>query len=243
MNGWRNIIVMQKKTELTASDLKWIALVTMIIDHVGLLLLEPYSIPYWIARYVGRLAFPLYCFLLVEGFVHTRDVKRYLGRLALFAVISEIPFDLVHDRFRLGDSWQGFLTDLVWSQNVFFTLVIGLVALWGYVRLHNQRQTELAIVWCAAMGGLAWLLRTDYGFGGVALICILYRFRQEPQMRFVWGAGTLLLAISPLEWPALLDFWLISRYHGKKGNGRWQWFFYVAYPLHLLLLWLLGKVL
>ena len=228
--------------ELTGTQLKIIALVTMIIDHVGLVFFQPYPQAYWIARSIGRLAFPLYCFLLVEGFVHTRDVKRYVGRLLLFAVISEIPFDIVNNQFHIEQTLAGYLQGLVIQQNVFFTLAIGLIALWGYVRLNNQRQPVWAVAWCAAMCCLAWWMRTDYGFGGVALICIFYRFRQEPQMRFLWGAGTLLLAISPLEWPALLDFWLISRYHGKQGSSRCKWLFYAAYPIHLIVLWQLYAV-
>ena len=99
-----------------------------------------------------------------------------------------------------------------------------------------------AVAWCVAMCGLAWWMRTDYGFGGVALICIFYRFRQEPAMRMAWGTGTLLLAIHPNEWPALLDFWLISRYHGKPGTTRCKWLFYAAYPIHLILLWQLNAM-
>ena len=244
-SGCRESDQMQEKMngELTGTQLKVIALVTMIIDHIGLVLLEPNSVAYWVARSIGRLAFPIYCFLLVEGFVHTRNVKKYLGRLLLFAVISEIPFDMIHDRFCLASpwSWQAFVGNLVDSQNVFFTLAIGVVALWGYVRLNNQRQPMLAIAWCVAMCGLAWLLRVDYSYGGVALICIFYRFRQEPEMRAAWGAGTLLLAMDPMEWPAFLDFWLFSLYRGKKGNGRFQWLFYAAYPLHLLALWMIAR--
>ncbi len=210
--------------ELTGSDLKWIALVTMILDHIGVAFLDPASAMYWGVRLIGRLAFPLYCFLLVEGFCHTRNVGNYLRRLLIFAVISEIPFDMIHGVISME------------RQNVYFTLAIGLVALMGYVRLNNQNQTMYAILWCAVMSGLAWLLRVDYDFAGVLLICILYRFRQEPQMRAVWGGGTLLLAMSPMEFPALLDFGLMSLYGGKRGDDRWRWLFYAAYPVHLLLL-------
>ena len=95
-SGYRESDRMQENMngELTGTQLKVIALVTMIIDHIGVVLLEPNSVVYWVARSIGRLAFPIYCFLLVEGFIHTRNVKKYLGRLLLFAVISEIPFDI-----------------------------------------------------------------------------------------------------------------------------------------------------
>ena len=242
----------QEDIQLTGTQLKWIALVTMIIDHVGVALLQPGSSLYWAARLVGRLAFPLYCFLLVEGFCHTRNVGKYLGRLVLFAVISEIPFDMMNGALVIGSVWNTSLWNIsawnigaggassIWaSQNVYVTLAIGLVALMGYVRLQNQNQPIPAILWCVLMSGLAWWVRADYDFAGVALICIFYRFRQEPRMRAIWGSGTLLLAMSPVEFPALLDFGLMSLYRGKRGDDRWKWMFYVAYPLHLLVLGLL----
>ncbi len=234
--------------ELTGSDLKWIALVTMILDHIGVALLDPASVSYWCVRLIGRLAFPLYCFLLVEGFCHTRNVGNYLRRLLMFAVISEIPFDMMHGAIPLTTGWfraevgngiegvANILTVVMSHQNVYFTLAIGLIALMGYVHLNNQNQPMYAIVWCAIMSGAAWLLRADYDFAGVILICILYRFRQEPQMRALWGGGTLLLAMSPMEFPALLDFGLMSLYGGKRGDDRWRWLFYAAYPVHLLVL-------
>ena len=228
--------------ELTGTDLKIIALVTMVIDHIGVALLAPRSGLYWVARLIGRLSFPLYCFLLVEGFCHTSEVRRYLGRLGMFALISEIPFDFMNGTFRLellATDLPTFLSGLFVSQNVYFTLAIGLIALMGYVRLQNQGQRIPAVLWCMIMSGLAWMMRADYDFAGVALICIFYRFRQEPQMRALWGGGTLLLAMSPTEFPALLDFWLMSLYGGRRGDDRWKRMFYAAYPLHLLLLGML----
>ena len=233
--------IMQKKTELTASDLKWIALVTMIVDHMGVLWLGKGSALYWICRAIGRLAFPLYCFLLVEGFVHTRDPKKYLGRLLTFAVISEIPYDLVHDRLVLGPTLGETLSNLLYGQNVLFTLALGLIALMGFVRLQNQNQPTLAVSWCVLISGLAWLFRTDCSYGGVALICIFYRFRQDPPMRMIWGTGTLLFALGWLDVTAVLDFWLVSHYHGALGSRKGKWWFYVAYPAHLLILWCVGK--
>ena len=178
----------------------------------------------------------------MEGFCHTSDVGKYLRRLVLFAFISEIPFDLMNGTLRLDllmTNGRGFLSSLFASQNVYFTLAIGLIALMGYVRLQNRGQQIPAILWCMAMTGLAWLIRADYDFAGVALICIFYRFRQEPQMRALWGGGTLILALSPTELPALLDFGLISLYKGRRGNDRWKMMFYAAYPMHLLVLGLL----
>ena len=87
---------MRGRLGLSAQALKWIAMVSMLIDHVGIYLGRcnvDWEIWKWF-RIIGRIAFPLYCFLLVEGFFHTGDIKKYLIRIGAFALISEIPFDL-----------------------------------------------------------------------------------------------------------------------------------------------------
>ena len=113
----------EKAVGLSGSTLKLIAIVTMFIDHLGVVAFETqisnYMVPYYIMRLIGRLAFPIFCFLLVEGFFHTRDVKKYALRLLVFAFISEIPFDLAFNRQMFY--WR--------HQNVFFTLFIGLLVI------------------------------------------------------------------------------------------------------------------
>ena len=111
---------------LSGSALKWIAIVTMLIDHTGAVVIEQGALEwagwYWVdfaLRVIGRFAFPIFAFLLVQGFLHTRSVPRYLARLTAFALISELPFDLA-----TGDCWYD-----PGHQNVFFTLATGLVTL------------------------------------------------------------------------------------------------------------------
>ena len=118
---------MEKKKGISGSTLKMIAIVTMLIDHIGAAVLARLLMVnglgeldqtnadaimqwlsangalYWtytIMRMIGRVAFPIFCFLLVEGFLHTHDVKKYAMRLGLFALLSEIPFDLMY-----GGTW------------------------------------------------------------------------------------------------------------------------------------------
>lgn len=124
---------------ITGSTLKMIAIITMFIDHTAAVILErmlymqrfssqtAYTV-YIIMRLVGRLGFPIFCFLLIEGFCHTRNVKKYACRLFLFALLSEIPFDL------------GFRGSIFYRQyqNVFFTLLIGLIVLAGF-RLVEEK--------------------------------------------------------------------------------------------------------
>ncbi|MBQ6875773.1 MAG: hypothetical protein IJN46_06025, partial [Lachnospiraceae bacterium] len=120
-----------KISGLSADALKWIAMVTMFIDHLAYTSLNPYG-PHYVEMYtvmrtIGRIAFPLYCFLLVEGFMHTGNYRRYVLRIGLFALLSEIPFDLA-----LMDSVLEFR-----SNNVFFTLLAGLLLIWGISRMET----------------------------------------------------------------------------------------------------------
>ena len=95
--------------------LKMLAVISMSIDHTGAVLM-PDCI--WL-RIIGRLAFPIYCFLLVQGFRNTSNIKKYIGRLALFAVVSEIPFNLAFYGTIIAEEFR----------NVFFTLLLGLLLL------------------------------------------------------------------------------------------------------------------
>lgn len=139
MEKWETAETKQVKAGqkgLTGNGLKWIAIITMLIDHMAVALIQNgifqsntiiltqeqwqrcYQL-YWIMRYVGRIGFPIFCFLLVEGFYYTHNIKRYLFRLGIFALISEVPFDfaLFQNVFYLS------------YQNVYFTLLIGVVTL------------------------------------------------------------------------------------------------------------------
>ena len=230
---------------LSGNALKMIALITMIIDHIGAVILEmgivdgyntgrlrisyEAALFWWYAdslvRAVGRIAFPIYCFLITEGFTHTHNAKKYALRLGVFALLSEIPFDLAfyHSWFYTG------------HQNVFFTLLLGLLAIMSidyFEKRSSGRWTGLAAAFCFVMLGDA--LRTDYGAFGVFFIVALYAFRGCGWLRTL--TGCLLVA---WETPAPLAFIPIQMYNGKKGKGKQglKFFFYAVYPLHLLLLY------
>lgn len=200
-----------------------------------------YTIYEWM-RYIGRMAFPIYCFLLVEGFLHTRNVTKYAGRLALFALISEIPFDLA-----IAGQW--------WSleySNVFFTLVFGLLTVWAvsyiekFYEFWQEKQWEptlgliitamAGVIVVAVMGGFAELvLHTDYGFGGVVAILILYLFRKQREMAFALCILALSVMSSSTEILALFMLYPIMRYDGTRGKNI-KYVFYAFYPVHLLIL-------
>ncbi len=226
-----------EKRGLSAAALKWIALVTMTVDHFGASRLfevlafgagmawEPANRIYMTLRLIGRLAFPIYCFLLTEGFRHTRSRKRYALRLGAFALLSEIPFDLA-------------VTGLWWDtayQNVFFTLFFGLLALMLAQPRYEKGERRAAFFIVLAFALAAELLKTDYGFFGVALIAVFHFLREREVEKYLAG-GALLAGLGTLELAAVFSFVPIHFYDGRKGRTGpvLKWAFYLWYPVHLL---------
>ncbi len=220
---------------ISGSTLKLIACVTMLIDHAGAAvvgtIISNGSLRYtdinayqtlgtlysWM-RGIGRLAFPIFCFLIVEGFFHTRDVLKYCKRLLLFALISEFPFD-----FALKASvpyWQ--------KQNVYFTLLISLFCLYLIDQLRGLPWLQFFAI--AGSMYLSDALMTDYNFKGVFLIVMLYFFHDHRLYQCVVGAASI-----GWERYAPLSYILCFFYNGKRGL-RLRYFFYLFYPCHLLIL-------
>lgn len=231
---------------LDGSALKLIAVFSMLIDHSAVALIETgvlhsldetvlfsllntefgrrwYTIDL-VFRMIGRIAFPLFCFLLTEGFLHTHDRKKYGAGLLLFALLSEVPFDLLVTG-RLYD--PGY-------QNVYWTLAAGLAVLWGMDRTQGSLSLQLLIL--ALGAGAAELLRTDYGGIGVLLIALFYLLRKKPFWQTLCcGALTAWESWSVLG-TAALSLIPIRLYSGKRGKLRLKYFFYWFYPIHILLL-------
>ena len=222
---------------LSSSTLKLFACITMLIDHTGasvvLQLLNQPAIRanaarynqilsvYTVMRQIGRLAFPIFCFLIVEGYYHTHDVRKYMGRLFVFALISEIPFDLA-----LKPGWFYPL-----KQNVYFTLLIGLWTIWTMDQFRFRRMLRLVIALCGMT--FARGLMTDYSFRGVFLIVVLYLFHEERLVQCFAGAAAI-----AWETYAPPSFILCYLYNGKRGL-RLKYFFYLFYPVHLMILGLI----
>ena len=246
----------EKKGLLTGNALKWIAIVTMLIDHVGatLVLQMFYANPtndmlaiYYLVRSVGRAAFPIFCFLLVEGFCHTRSRGKYLLRLGLFALLAEIPFDLAFNWPEYSDLNVFGILEFT-SQNVFFTLFFGLCALWLWdvmaKRLPRWAEYPAAVVAALPACFAANLLCTDYDVSGVALIVALGIGRGLPY-RTETGADGPTAVWQEHNWIeifAIIGLLLTLLYNGKRGRSG-KWFFYIFYPVHLLILGVLVRVL
>ena len=267
--------------KFTGYHLKMIALITMVIDHVAAVVLwRLYKASFdirggmytssaisdqmivWVSKHqelvytiyeymriIGRMAFPIYCFLIVEGFLHTRNVGKYALRLLLFAFLSEIPFDLA-----IAETWLSFD-----YSNVFFTLCLGLLLLWGisFVEKFFLGDKEVAqnadkfkeksmikkvlcvvivILWIIAVGALAEnILHTDYGMAGILAILVIYLFRQSKELGFIASVFVLTFMSSSIEIMALLMLYPLMRYDGSRGKNV-KYVFYAFYPLHLLVL-------
>lgn len=221
------------KTNLDTDFLKLIAIISMLIDHVGGNLF-PQSPAF---RWIGRLAFPIFAYCLTVGLLYTRDIKKYILRLSVFALISQ-PFYIFATH---PWDWQAEWMNL----NIFFTLVVSLVvslvAMWG---LHTQKWWLFV-----AMFLLASLVNFDYSSQGIILMLIFYFCRNKPAM----GAGLYVLTWLPALWSGYLEdplsvvigghainwtvFGLLSVFPifipTHTGVKIPKWFFYGFYPAHL----------
>lgn len=246
---------MKNQFSITGAGLKWIAIACMLIDHIGAVIVEPivmggvylpiltpkqWVILYYVLRCIGRIAFPIFAFLIVEGFTHTRNRWKYLRNLCIFALVSEVPFNFAIAR----TAWT------LQYQNVFCTLALGLVAIWAmeyverkaYERNFSKEVGEFFSIPAAILiAVLAEFAKTDYGAIGVITICIFYRFRMKKTVgaTIVWAVLSLYSWIEVFCLPSVLA---IHCYNGERGKQN-KYLFYVFYPLHLLILYGISKLL
>ena len=247
---------------ISALSLRVIALVTMLIDHIG----GTFGITEF--RYIGRVSFLIFAFLIVNGFRHTHNLNKYLFRLAAFAVISEIPYNLIYS----GDvAYPN-------SQNIFVTLFFGLccISLIDWLKSKHVLLCALPLIICCYA---AFKLKCDYGYIGVLTVCTFYFFDKNDAKNRVlliitmlflasydvisFYAGQLFYDISGFnlqsvvyfrpfisESPSFIQIFRIFGlvpiflYSGEKGwqpKSKWgkiafQYAFYLFYPIHLLVL-------
>ncbi len=208
---------------MTGFQLKLLAMLAMTADHIGAVFFP--EIP--LLRWIGRLAMPVLCFFIGEGLRHTRSPRRYLLRLTGFALLSELPFDLA---FYGGIEWG--------HQNAYFTLALGLLALWA-IQSRGMEGWLLALT--AALA--AELLGCDYGMYGVLLILLLDRFHRARSEQLA-AAALLNLAFFGLQTQtlSLIALPLLWLYNGKRGRDDRR-LFYLYYPAHLCVLGILRFVL
>lgn len=278
-----NIQATKFNLRLNGFQIKMFAITTMFIDHIGAFLLSYDSTFYIICRSIGRLAFPLFCWMIAEGAQHTRSMPKYIGRLAVFSLISTPPYNLVH-----GATWYSLDT-----LNVFFTLLFGLLAIgsiqnlapWTFRKFGKPALADnkkacifFGLPFCTALYIAAYVLNTDYRGYGVAAIVIFYLLRNHqttawisfalitficydfvfiyftPEMntsyvmiemnpydiiqKRIWEKNSSLYFYNARQMIAAFAFIPITLYNGQKGHGA-KYLFYLFYPLHLILIWLI----
>lgn len=219
---------------MTSYELKRIAIISMLIDHIGAVLVPPTASYYLLLRGIGRIAFPIFAFLIVEGFFHTRDIKKYLLRLGAFALVSEIPFNLSINK----------TINYPYHQNIFFTLFLGLGLLFvveGIKKKNYDYILENIAVLLAVFifAGVAYFARVDYGEVGILIILLFYYFRKNSRAIGIGLFVITLLTMGTLASLATLSIFFIMKYNGEQGNGN-KIAFYIFYPGHLLALYIIS---
>ena len=242
----------RSKLEITSMGLHFLAMACMLLDHLWATVIPGNE--QWMTC-VGRLAFPIFAFMTVEGFFYTKNLKKYMGRMLLFAILSEIPFNLM-------------LTGSViypFHQNVLWSFLIGLCLM-----AWNEKMKETGKLWLQGATAVGTLLLgtllgmftfVDYGSAGVQMVLLFYFFRGRNWWNYLAQLAGMIyinkeiggliygfeLFGKSISFPqqcfavfALIPIWL---YRGKQGphNKVLQMIYYAFYPVHLLALWIIMR--
>ena len=212
--------------------LKIIAIICMMFDHVGYIIFGKFSF----MNYIGRLAFPIFAFGISEGYKNTKNLKKYLLRLFVFAIISQIPYILFLNA--IGSTNFTF--------NIFFTLILGLLSITIYDKIDNKYLGILIVILFSAF---AELFNFDYGCFGIATIFIFYLFKDN---KLLMNVFFIIITFINYFYKYITSFKIhyliiilfcclslipINLYNNKKGKNI-KYVFYIFYPLHLILLYL-----
>lgn len=214
--------------------LRLIALTSMVIDHAGLALFPDVGL----FRCIGRLSFPIYCFLITKGYLHTRSIAGYGRRLLLLAILSEIPFDML--------IFGQLVCPL--EQNVLFSLLLGLMALCSADALAAKPICASASILVLCMCAMA--ANVSYGWLAIVLcLCMRYAGQSRAKLGLYVGGALLLYTLTLLLSGVTMSWVLVSLcalfaiiplmlYSGKQGvrHPLLTFLFYAAYPLHIILL-------
>lgn len=219
---------------MTSFILKIIGVITMLFDHVGDAILGNFSF----FNLIGRIAFPIFAFQLAVGYTHTRDLKKHIIKLFIFAIISQIPFVLFLSTFT-NDFYL----------NIFFTFLLATFAMFFYDKCKNKILGFISVIFISI---IAELVKVDYGAFGVLLVFLFYIFKDK---KVYMSIATFILCfskyiISIISFPAFYFQYILCAfftflatifilfYNGKEGP-KTKYFFYIFYPLHLLILYFL----
>ena len=224
--------------------IKNIAIITMLIDHT----IKAFNINNPFLYLLGRIAFPLFAFQITIGYENTKNLKKYIGRILIFAIISQIPFIIFH---------QEFFPNQAIPLNILFTLIIGIICMYVYdARIIDEIKKDekiliyvLKIAIISTLVVLASVINVDYSSYGVILILFIHIYYKKNKLFFINGyiVITLLKYTITYFYTVPIDYYIsmliggiiplaiILSYNGKKGKSIKYWF-YILYPLHLTVL-------
>lgn len=226
---------------MTSFVLKIIAIISMFFDHIGYVIFRKLSF----FNYIGRLAFPIFAFQITEGYTHTKDLKKYFFRLIMFAFISQIPFMLFVSFVENHSVFHNI------SLNIFFTLLLGLLAIFFYDKMKYK---ILGLVIAGSLAIIGEFLNVDYGYWGVLVVFFFYVFRNSKIMSTLSFLILILIKYIPIFIKtsynntyiliALFTFLSIIPIllYNKKQGKKLKYFLYLFYPIHLLLFYCLTLI-
>ena len=216
--------------------LKIIACVCILCDHLS----DTFFGKLTFLNYIGRFAFPIFSFQIVQGYIHTHDIKKYITRLGLFALISQIPYMLFY-----------YLVFDTFAINVIFTLLFGLLT----ILIYDKYNKFVGVSSCFFLGVIAEVCKFDYGFFGVFIIFMFYLLKDKK----IYMSIVFILSVISKYYLSIIKYGLpfsyifsgnhysmcmyftflaiipLLLYNGKKGKDA-KYLFYIFYPVHLLVL-------
>lgn len=207
----------------------------MSCDHLGYIIFENFSF----LNYIGRIAFPLFAFQCVQGYLHTKDFKKHIRKLFIFALISQIPFMLFLSTF----------TTDIFRLNVLITFILGLLSIFIYDKHKNKK---IAILYVLLLSVIAQFSNCDYGMYGVLLVFLFYIFKDNKKLMYlsVFLITSFKYLLNIALYPAFTQRFILSaiftllpllfiNFYNKKQGPKVKYLFYIFYPAHLIILWIL----
>lgn len=228
---------------MSSLALKIIAIAAMLLDHIGFLgqmglgFNHPLAPMFETMRCLGRMAMPLFVFMAAESCAHTRSITKYMRSLLIFALISEIPFDIFVNGAGKIMQYNPPSVYSFGSQNVFFTLLLGVLAVYFYQKIINTKLKYFAFIPAVLLAMLAEVMNSDYGYIGVIGVFLVYIM---PNKYLKIAAVALVPLLSRWDMPVemlcgLIAVVLVFFYNGRRGRNI-KWLFYWFYPMHLAFL-------
>lgn len=224
---------------MTSFILKIIGVITMLFDHVGDAIIGKFSF----CNLIGRIAFPIFAFQAVQGYIYTKDFKKHMLKLFIFACISQIPFMLFLSTF----------TEEILTLNIFFTLFLGLLALFVYDKCKNK---VLGFLFVILTSIIAYFIHVDYGTFGILLMFCFYFFKDKKGSMAITTIVLCFLRFvpdiiaTPVLWYIYIQCAIFTAlslifilFYNKNEGPKAKYFFYIFYPLHLLILYFLHSAL